>query len=697
MRPRPRVLALSLLLAAPLRAETPVPAAPSLADFYAALARPAVLGVAPAPELLRVGRAEIRPLPGARLLVLAAAGNPCAWVLDGEARLSYRIEDRFSVPVARRNLARASGLTVQAEGAVLRVGGTLRGAAVWGWDLELPDELTPAPATELPAWLRELLERRLDGNPARDTLLAARNGDAGYRWAAFRMAGDDLTLDVDPRPAVRLEVLSRRRRLESTAGTFSGRLVDEELAAQPTSGAWWEGPTVDFATTETDLEVVNDQGDHVVIRAKTKVQSLRAGLRLLGFSLVHTKRGAGQRARHLRITRLLVDGREAPFVHSEAGDLLVELPERLQLKQAATLEVSAEGDLLERPAGDSYWTLGLEPWYPVPGGLGSEWSAIRIVAESRAPFVPFAGGEVGGREQTTAGQRVTTALAAPMQGGVVLAGKYTTITEEHEGRRVHVSTYASVKEDEARRLARIVLSVRSCLEGWLAVPYPFQDLQLIEINEWGWGQAPPGIIFITKEAFLTPARARLGEDTQVMASLTTRGVNARIAHEVAHGWFPHVAKILRTEENWLSESFSDYVSAVCLERAMNDKRQARTFWDQQLRDWRSFAQRAGDGTSIFLAAHLTEHEDDAFAWYYLLYGKGPLVLHALRQELGRQAGGAEAGDRQFFTWMRAAVQNFTYKPVETRHLVALLEQISGKPWQPWFERYVYGTETPVVD
>jgi aminopeptidase N len=311
--------------------------------------------------------------------------------------------------------------------------------------------------------------------------------------------------------------------------------------------------------------------------------------------------------------------------------------------------------------------------------------------------VPFAGGEVGGREQTAAGHRVKTALAGPMQGGVVLAGKYATITEEHEGRRVHVSTYASVKEAEARRLAKIVLSVRSCLEGWLAVPYPFQDLQLIEINDWGWGQAPPGIIFITREAFLTPARARLGEDTQVMASLTTRGINARIAHEVAHGWFPHVAKILRNEENWLSESFSDYVSAVCLERAMNDKRQARTFWEQQLRDWKSFAQQAGADTSVFLASHLTDREEDAYARYYLLYGKGPLVLQALRQELARQAGGVEAGDRLFFTWVRAIVQNFTYKPAETRHLIALLEQISGKPWQPWFERYVYGTETPRLD
>ena len=34
------------------------------------------------------------------------------------------------------------------------------------------------------------------------------------------------------------------------------------------------------------------------------------------------------------------------------------------------------------------------------------------------------------------------------------------------------------------------------------------------------------------------------------------------------------------------------------------------------------------------------------------------------------------------------------KPGETRHLVAILNQMTGKDWQPWFERHVYGAETP---
>lgn len=30
----------------------------------------------------------------------------------------------------------------------------------------------------------------------------------------------------------------------------------------------------------------------------------------------------------------------------------------------------------------------------------------------------------------------------------------------------------------------------------------------------------------------------------------------------------------------------------------------------------------------------------------------------------------------------------------TLHRVGILDQVTGQSWQPWFERYVYGTEMP---
>ncbi|MCG8457569.1 MAG: hypothetical protein MI919_14945, partial [Holophagales bacterium] len=82
--------------------------------------------------------------------------------------------------------------------------------------------------------------------------------------------------------------------------------------------------------------------------------------------------------------------------------------------------------------------------------------------------------------------------------------------------------------------------------------------------------------------------------------------------------------------------------------------------------------------------------------YQLLYGRGPLVLHAIRQKLQRKHG-EEEGDRLFLTWIRSYIKNFTFKIGETRYLIQILEQITGEEWQPFFERYIYGTESPKVD
>ena len=194
---------------------------------------------------------------------------------------------------------------------------------------------------------------------------------------------------------------------------------------------------------------------------------------------------------------------------------------------------------------------------------------------------------------------------------------------------------------------------------------------------------------------MTKARAG-GEDSEEIAGPTTRGINERFAHEIAHGYFPHTAMIASSEDSWLSESFADYVSAVCVQRSSADKGDGQRRFERQLREWKSFNGEIKDGVSIHLVEHLSGREErDALDRYRVLYGRGPLVLHALREELAKQSG-TEVGEKQFFALIRAYVMSFRGKTTHTSDVVAILNQITGKDWQPWFERFVYGVEMPKV-
>jgi hypothetical protein len=158
-----------------------------------------------------------------------------------------------------------------------------------------------------------------------------------------------------------------------------------------------------------------------------------------------------------------------------------------------------------------------------------------------------------------------------------------------------------------------------------------------------------------------------------------------------------VIKMDSREEQWLTESFADYSAALAMKAMMPGKKGERELANT-VREWKSRTEQIGEGGSIYLANYLAgEDEADYRDRQWLLYNKGPLVLHALRQELGRQAGSAETGDKQFQALLRAMQKSFSFQYGETRHLVGILGQITGKDWQPWFERYVYGTETPPVD
>jgi hypothetical protein len=680
------------VLTAPALAQETTASRPDLPGLFEGLRSPEIVGTAPAPASLHVGHAEIRPGKDARLLVMAAAGRRCGWVLEGSGTLVYRVEDRFSIPLARRNLALAPRLRFTEHATGLEITAPLDGAALWSWeDGPREAEVGIAPGSKLPSWLGEVLDRKIGDNPARDMTESAFHGSGDFQWAAFHTPGDGLFLDFDARPAVRLEALARWTELQSRPGSRGRRLRGEQLVAQPIRAAWWEPRDPDFATTATEIRLVNDREDHATLANRVEVQSLRDGLRLLSFGLLREVHDDRSRLRKLEITKLAVDGQRVPYVHTDSGTLLVELPRALAARASAVVEIEMAGDVLIRPAGDNYWGLGAGTLYPVPTTqIGIEWTSFHVDIDTPAPFVAFTGGRVLERRNVGERNRLVAGLEGPAFGMTMIAGKYATVDEGAGAGRVHVATYASQKRDEARRVVHLVGQVRGCLEDWLGVTYPFDDLQLVELNDWGWGMAPPGMIFITQEAFLNPARAN--RSTRATAYL--HNIDERLAHEVAHGWFPHLARVVRPEEAWLSESLAEYASALCM--GGTGALQSKGYWSRRLREWEGLGQPV-ESDSLFLASHLGDENDVISGRNRLLYGKGPLVLHALRQELGRQAGSSAEGDRLFLSWLRSYVRSFDRKIGETRHLVAILEQMTGKPWQPWFERYVYGTETPKLD
>jgi aminopeptidase N len=242
------------------------------------------------------------------------------------------------------------------------------------------------------------------------------------------------------------------------------------------------------------------------------------------------------------------------------------------------------------------------------------------------------------------------------------------------------------KEQAARDLMTRFFTGRSFFEQLFDEPYPFRDFAIVEINDWGFGQAPPGVIFFTKEFYTAPVDRRTRAYFQ--------DLNSRYLHEVAHGWWGNVVKMNAPEETWLSEAMADYTAALALWQLRREGRGGYEF-KEIVKDWVKSTGELAPGASLYLTERLSFVDDRNREDYFRLrYAKGPLVLHALRLELQRQKGSVEEGDRYFIALLRSYVKRNRYNWGTTRGLIEELDQLTGGKWQPWFERYVYGTEIP---
>ena len=118
----------------------------------------------------------------------------------------------------------------------------------------------------------------------------------------------------------------------------------------------------------------------------------------------------------------------------------------------------------------------------------------------KKPFVPFASGRTVSRRQEGDENIVETELDKPDRFAIVMAGSYQFEEETRDGMTVRVASYAAKNDIAIRQLTDLAFGIIRFYEPFLG-PFPFRELTIIEINEYGWGQAPPGTVFITKEAF----------------------------------------------------------------------------------------------------------------------------------------------------------------------------------------------------
>ncbi len=650
-------------------------------EWAEAFAKPAVVGdgIDAAGRKLKSGHLDLSFERG-RLYPVVVGGRISGVFFAGIGSFRYVSADPFEAVSFRENLLRASSYKMEEKGVLsdsftkvlfmLSSGAEgISKSPEWSADMGAGSG-TQAFAGHLKryadnhgAWrYTQLMPQAMADPPPRPLIVAeitAGKHDLFYAYDSMR--------DHD-------EYIAVIKKSRSSVPFLKNRRYPWYLSTQPLERRRLEARPVSFVLTELDVEIVNPRDEAARILVEQTIEA-RIPVKVLDFHLATEVIGGAGHLQQIDYTLTRVTdaaGKKLAYSHLR-NDLLVEMPTTLAPGDKVKLRFEMAGDILYRPRNDSYWQLGSGAgWYPTPNRLTMGSFVYHAVIKAPKPFVPFSNGQTVRRWEEDDLACAEFREPKPIRYAVALAGKYKTYTETRNGLTLNISSYAGDNRRAAKTLAKVIFASIELYEPLLG-DYPFPEINVIEINSLGFGQAPAGVIYITKEAF-NPLQ---GDGTRIFS----QGVNRRIAHEVAHAWWGHVARFSDPEDQWLSESTADYFGAFAMQKLLR-----KSEFTKSLAEWQRGAKESSKFGSVYMANYIT-NEQAREVRHNLLYNKGPLVLHALRQELG---------DEKFFTILKSFLRSFPMQNVSTIDFVDLTSYIAKKDYGPWYERYLFGTEVPKI-
>ena len=376
--------------------------------------------------------------------------------------------------------------------------------------------------------------------------------------------------------------------------------------------------------------------------------------------------------RDVKLVSVTDDQKKPLFFDHREHRLMVVLPEAVPPDQSFKIHYKIRGDYLIRPGGDKFWQLGVTSWFPQPE-LNGQYYTVNSTVRVEKPFVPFTPGETLFRGEEDGFNVVKSRIDKPVQFTVVNAGNYSFHEKKEEGLTVRVASYGVKKPRAMKKLANLAHGMIKYYEPWLG-PFPFKEFNILEINSFGFGQAPPGTMYITQEAF-APRQGNVNK-------IFSKGINDRFAHEIAHQYWGHVVKMGSREEQWLTESFAEYSSSLVV---LNIKGDAG--YNAMVKEWKARAEESYAVAPIPLANRIRMRRSAVGPNHRvnLLYNKGAYLLYKIHMELG---------DKAFLTFLNSYQTNFAWKYGTTKDVAGLLTYMTKKDYGPFFEEYFWGTGMP---
>jgi hypothetical protein len=361
-----------------------------------------------------------------------------------------------------------------------------------------------------------------------------------------------------------------------------------------------------------------------------------------------------------------------PFVHDHSQVLLA-LPVELQAGERLNLVFKWDGEVVDsvfQDIGNATANLYYLPdpasaaWYPnaIHGDQFTWTVELRHPRKMRAAVAGTHSDEVEDEDGL-----VRTQLAVPGTGPSMFLGQYLTTEGLAVDKRfdVRVFTHPRFKREAKGYIKELdgLLQVYEILFG--PMPYTGIDLAQTGFGSFAFRGTAPGLIELGGSDFISKTEIQSSEATGSPAAR-----NRNLARGVASQWWKHKFGYRTHRDWWLQEAFVEYAMALYIRKLLG-----ASYYKSRVREWKFAGMSREPKGFVGSAGYLLEPDERVKA----VYGRGPLILHALGEALGDE----------FFKTLNVWHQSAGVRTMTTEDLRVMLELITKKDWTWFFDEFIY--------
>ncbi len=454
--------------------------------------------------------------------------------------------------------------------------------------------------------------------------------------------------------------------------------------------AYKESSRINVEHVDGDFEIYKDED--------TLEWGLRGDVTVTYVPLIRDLKTVSFALSDVRIAGVLdKDDNVLPFIF-KSGLLITELPEPAKKGEKQTLRMKYEGEIvtvIKQPEPEmglqgqsdtasaevvfmsiiAYTLLG-QAWYPWNYQDGRDQCTWEWRVTIPKPMMVASSGVTTSQVEEGKFYKYTIKQGTPISQGGMIFGRYTPITDDiNEGKRPFIRVLAFPGYmDSAHEILEQSHDIIEYFEELYQVPFPYPELEIGQMPfMMGFAYMMPGLIEMSGEAYLSKEKLL---DIYNYRNPFIR--DAFLPHEIAHCWWAgHVAD--RTDhDRWMLEMGAEYSAALFHEAAKGPEG-----YNQALKMWRNQRNAKNTKKTMPLWVAFAHNGQGDKRHNSTVYGRGPLLLHELREALGYE---------KLVSVLRAILQEWGGDAISTEDFQMVLEKATGMSFEQFFELYVYGNE-----